>query len=436
MDSRIIERTTCRVCGSPKLTPLFSLGTQAVSDFVPADKVHAGVQCPLDVVLCEGCTLVQLKHTAPQDFLYTRHYWYRSGVTQTMRDALADVARAACERVNLKPGDVVLDIGSNDGTLLRFFPDDCVRVGVEPANNLATAENYRGLTLIHDFWNSRSYFEVATSSRAKALMSGIGHPRSDLAKIVTACGCFYDLEDPSAFIADVAKVLHPEGVFIAQLMCLKQTLELRDVGNFAHEHLEFYSLKSLEHLFNAHGLMLYDVEENEVNGGSYRLFVRHEGASVGAHDPHGPDYGRIRDALEAEYYLSHPEEYVTFVANLEINRKRCVDFIRSEVAKGKTVWVYGASTKGNVILQYYGLGGAESGDYLITAAADRSPEKVGLYTVGTGIPIVSEAEFRKAAPDYALVLPYAFLPEFMEREAAWRANGGRFLVPLPEFKVV
>ena len=411
--------TRCRSCGSEELTPLFSLGTQAVSDFVPADKVHAGVQCPLDVVLCEGCTLVQLKHTAPQDFLYTRHYWYRSGVTQTMRDALADVARAACDRVMLEPGDVVLDIGSNDGTLLRCFPETCMRVGVEPAENLATKENYAGLALVNGFWCVRHDGKlVAADSELVELPTK--------PKVVCAIGMFYDLDDPNAFIADVARVLHPDGVFIAQLMCLKQTLERRDVGNFAHEHLEFYSLKSLEDLFNRHGLSIQEVEENGVNGGSYRLFVRHA--------KQWQLWTPSKEAAferERKMCLDALRTYTNFFLMLEENISALHRFVISEKACGKSIHVLGASTKGNVILQYAGLD-----NHLIEAASDRSPEKWGRYTVGTGIPIVSEEQSREMRPDYYLCLPYAFRAEMMERERTFRERGGKFLFAIPTFEVV
>jgi len=419
MSKPYTTRTTCRVCGSGDLAPLFSLGEQYVSDFVSRADATNLHRCPIDIELCRSCTLVQAKHTAPQELLYSRHYWYRSGVTETMRRALANVVRSAEDHVDLYAGDVVLDIGSNDGTLLRFWGDGLVRVGVEPANNFRDC--YEGLVHIPEFWSYENYQTSQTVSW--------GGPKK--AKVITACGMFYDLEDPNQFIASVAKVLAPDGVFIAQLMCLKQTLEAGDVGNFAHEHLEFYSLRSLTVLLDVHGLGIFDVEENDVNGGSYRVYCCHKGSRF---VPCGTDASkRVVQAFseEIKLELDNPVTYRRWLRLLLSNRDRCVEFIRKEVARGKKVWVYGASTKGNVILQWYGLD-----DGLISAAADRSPEKWGRFTVGTGIPIKSEAEFREAKPDYALVLPYAFLTEFVERERDWLTGGGMFLVPLPEFKVV
>lgn len=412
----------CRACHGRELMPLFSLGDQFVSDFVDRSGILSGNRCPIEMVLCRGCTLVQARYTAPQDFLYTRYYWYRSGVTQTMRDALSDVARAAQEEVVLEDGDVVLDIGSNDGTLLRSYttPKNVVRVGVEPADNLATEENYRGLELVHDFWGEVSYRKHVDEIDYDA-MGSWG------AKVITACGMFYDLDDPNQFIADISTVLRHDGVFVAQLMCLKNMVDLEDVGNFAHEHLEFYSIKSLDYLLGKHGLEIYDLETNSVNGRSYRLFVRHK-------EPRRLVGGRVSEARRMEQGLDDPRFYDVFFQKMERNKQKTVDdLLRSIKAEGKSVWVYGASTKGNVILQYYGIDST-----LVDGAAERSPEKWGKFTVGTGIEIFSEDYVRKQSPDYMLVLPYAFIGEFVERESGeeWRTRGGKFIVPLPEVYLV
>lgn len=407
-------RTTCRVCYAPNLVHLFSLGEQYVNNFLgkKEDLAHAP-KAPLEMVFCQNCTLVQLKHTAPQELLYARFYWYKSGITDTMRKALRDITQKAETMFHLKAGDVVLDIGSNDGTLLRAYQvPGLITVGVEPANNLVE-EGKVGLThFIHDFWLYDNY------------MNAVGKK----AKVVTAIGMFYDMEDPNQFVADAARVLTEDGIFIAQLMCLKNMLDSNDVGNICHEHLEYYSFASLEFLFNKNGLEIIDVEINDVNGGSYRVYCRKIGGTT---QPAAGAEERIKKVRESEKGYDDVKVYHDFFKRLEENKKKCVDFIQSETAKGKKVWVYGASTKGNVILQYYGLDPS-----LIEAAAERSEFKWGRYTVGSMIPIKSEDEARKAQPDYFLVLPYAFFKEFYTREAAWRAKGGTFIVPLPEFRVV
>ena len=409
----VTERKTCRVCNSKILKPLYSIGEQYVNNFIEKDEITKCIRAPLEMVMCNNCTLLQLKHTAPQELLYARYYWYKSGITETMRHALSEITSKIEKIFNLKQGDVVLDIGSNDGTLLRSYSTPgLITVGVEPADNLVE-EGKQGLNHhIHDFWNYDAYNKVVNKK----------------AKIITAIGMFYDMEDPNQFILDSVKVLKNDGIFVAQLMCLKNMLDSNDVGNICHEHLEYYSFKSLEYLFKNNGLEIFDVEINNVNGGSYRVFAKKIGAAVqirkGARK-------RIQNVRRSEIGLDNKKIHLDFYNRLEENKNKCIDFIKNEHAKGKKIWVYGASTKGNVILQYYGLD-----SNFIEAASERSSWKWGKYTVGTMIPCVSEDEARKAQPDYFLVLPYAFFDEFYEREREWRKKGGKFILPLPEFRVI
>jgi len=396
--TEVTEIAKCRVCGSSVLEPVFSLGNLYVSDFV-REPSAPGIKGPLDLVLCGQCTLLQLKHTAPQEILYARHYWYRSGVTDTMRRALRDISENVERLVSLKDGDIVLDIGANDGTLLATYTNPTLRrVGCEPANNLVGLLREVTPHVIHGFWERGAFEQMFPGEKAK---------------VITAIGMFYDMEEPNAFIADAASVLADDGVFVAQLMCLRPMLEKNDLGNICHEHLEYYPLESLQQLFESNGLEIFELQENDVNGGSYRLFARrYRAGSI-----------PLADRFTKQQYLE-------FFARVERSKDECVRFIKGEVAKGKKVYVYGASTKGNTILQYYGLT-----HEWIQGAAERSPEKWGRYTIGTLIPIVTEEEARKAA-DYFLILPWAFLNEFLRREHDWRAAGGRFIVPLPEFQVL
>ena len=392
-----VTRTTCRLCGSGNLKDVISIGDQYINDFPPspAEKGRNG-KCPLDVVLCETCSLFQLRHSAPQELLYARHYWYKSGINDTIRKDLASIAEELVTKARIAPDDVFLDIGANDGTLLSHLKGRAVRVGCEPATNLQAELATNAEYMIADFWNRENYERVVPKK----------------AKAITAIGMFYDMEDPNQFIRDAASVLAPDGIFIAQLMTLKPMLDQNDVGNICHEHLEYYTYKSLRYLFERNGLEIYDVRENKINGGSYRLFARHSQRGS----------------------IDYPEHYtevdlLRFRDRLQEQRARCVSYIKNAAASGKKVYAYGASTKGNVILQYYGLD-----NQLILGAADRNPAKGGAYTL-TDIPIVSEEEGRAKA-DVFLVLPYGFIEEFVGRETAWLRGGGEFVVPLPEFRVI
>lgn len=407
-------RFTCRVCGSEALTPLFSLGTQYVSTFLsPGEEPDPSTLCPIDLELCRCCSLVQMKHTAPQELLYSRHYWYVSSVTETMRKALRDVAACAERLVHLNPGDDVLDIGSNDGCLLRsYHVSGLVTIGVEPADNLVESGRKGISQLYHGFWP-----DVISEM-----------PPNRKFQVVTATGMFYDSENPRAFIEGIAKVLSPDGVFIAQLMCLQNMINVSDVGNFAHEHLEYYSLRSLEYLFGKYDLEIFDIETNTVNGESYRLYVRHRISNV---KPFRGAAQRLVAAKWAERNLHDTDYLLKFFKAMQDNRDKVLEFLVRVKEEGKRVFIYGASTKANVICQWMGID-----SNLVEDAVDRSPEKWGKRMVGSNIPIVSNEEGRKANPDYFLIMPFAFTREFVALEHEWLAKGGRFCVPLPQFHIL
>ena len=233
-------------------------------------------------------------------------------------------------------------------------------------------------------------------------------------KIITAIGMFYDLEDPNRFIKDAADSLHKNGIFVAQLMCLKSMIEKNDLGNICHEHIEFYSHKSLKFLFEKNGLEIFKIEENDINGGSYRIYCRKF------------KNGSIK--LKSENVLRLMKG---FVKRVNKNRKITMKFIDQKIKQNKKIYLYGASTKGNTVLQYYGLNYKK-----IQFGAERSPEKWGKYTIGTGIKIITEKMARNLNPDYFFVLPWGFLKEFIHRERKWLRQGGSFIVPFPKFQLI
>ena len=392
-----------------------------MSDF-PAPDEADGVKAPLELVLCGRCRLLQLKHTVPAENLY-RNYWYRSGTNQTMCDALADIANSSERLAHLNEGDAVLDIGCNDGTLLASYRTGGIyKIGCDPAQNLAQYSRQVADKLIVGFFKS-----------------GIWERDGDLAdrrpKIVTSIAMFYDLEDPNQFVADVKSVMHPEGVWIVQMSYLPLMLRTNELGNICHEHLEYYSLQSFEYLLGLHDLEIVDVALNDVNGGSLRAYVRSKQADPAAFGD--ATYRSLAGARarglsqqEANMRLDNIETYTDFAFRVQRIKNDVVSFIRDQVGRGKRVYVYGASTKGNTVLQYYGL------DHnLIKGAAERNPDKWGKVTVGTRISIVSEEEARAARPDYFLVLPWHFVDEFQSRERAYLLSGGRFIMPAPYFSL-
>ncbi len=412
----------CRVCESRNLSSILSLGELYVSDFLGAPDNSKGIKAPLELVLCNvkdgGCGLLQLRHTVSNEAMY-RNYWYRSGINKTMTDELNGIADKAATIANLTAHDYVIDIGANDGTLLRGYKlPNLYTVGFEPALNLG-AYNKQGTTkIIADFFTQPAWQKEYGEKKAK---------------VITAIGMFYDLDDPNVFVADVVKCLDDEGLLVIQMMYLPSFLERNAFDGICHEHLEYYSLCSLENLLKRHGLEVFDVEMREhINEGSVRFYIRkrHKGSSLRILSGAADRVDALR-AKEAGLGLNGKDAYEALVNRILAEKEKVVSFIKREVAKGKKVHGYAASTKGNTTLQFYGL----TPD-LIEAIADRNPQKYGKYTSGTLIPVISEEDSRAQKPDYYFILAWHFLPEFTSREAEYLKNGGKFIVPMPEFRVI
>ncbi len=410
--------TECRVCGNGRLLDILSLGELYVSDFVGSEKEHT-MKVPLELVLCEqkggGCGLLQLRHNTPSELMYA-NYWYLSGLNESMRAALADITKCAEQKVPLSSGDIVLDIGCNDGTLLRSYPTLGLKlVGMDPAKNLPKYSEVGTTKIINDYFNAKG-FEA--------------HFPHQKAKVITAIAMFYDLDDPNSFVSDVARILHQDGVFIIQMSYLPLMLEMNAFDNICHEHLEYYSLSSLQNLLARHNLQIFDASLNDVNGGSFRVYCKKRGSKVGETDEEKANVTKLL-SREKEMGLEGRAVYDEFSLRVGEIKRKVVSFITEEKEKGRKIFVYGASTKGNTLLQYFGLDHA-----VLEAAAERNPDKWGKKTVGTLIPIISEEDARSQKPDYFLVLPWHFINNFLQREQSYLDSGGKFIVPLPEFKII
>jgi NDP-4-keto-2,6-dideoxyhexose 3-C-methyltransferase len=403
-------RTTCRSCASGRLQSVLDLGNLYVSNFADVPDSGRWPRVPLDLIFCEDCPLAQLRHTTPAEWLYT-HYWYKSGISATMRAALADIARKAAHFAGLQAGDNVPDIGCNDGTLLRSYEcDDVRRVGFEPAENLACEAATGTDRIVPDFFSARP---VA----------------GEQFRVVTSIAMFYDLEDPSTFVSDIASILMEEGVWVIEMHYLPVVLECNAFDAICHEHLEYYSLSSLEPLLARHGLMVADVETNHVNGGSFGVYVVHRNSPAASVPARRERVDAIR-AREQTAGLRSPSVYTEFGARVRQIGTKLQAWLSNERRHSQEISAYGASTKGNTLLQVFGLDHT-----MIRSAAERNPEKWGKYTVGTWIPIVSEAEAR-AHPDNFLVLPWHFMDEIQIREQDFLARGGKLVAPLPNLRMI
>ena len=416
------EITCCRACRSQELVNVLTLGNLAVSDFVDNPNSDTGIKAPLELVLCnpksDGCGLLQLRHTVPNEAMY-RQYWYRSGINQTMIDELEDISIRAADVADLQSGDFVIDIGANDGTLLRGYKVQGLNtVGFEPARNLYDYGKIGTTKIINDFFNHAAW------------LSSFGQQK---AKVITAIGMFYDLDDPNSFLDDVCKCLDDQGVFIIQMMYMPFALERNAFDGICHEHLEYYTIRSLENLLHRHGLKIFDVQMRaEINEGSIRFYICKEVASAKKMITREAQ-ARVTELRKSEEILGLEElsTYKALVQRIENARNSTLDFLKKENANGKKIHGYAASTKGNTTLQYYGINSK-----LVEAIADRNPAKWGKYTVSSGIPVISEEDSRALKPDYYFVLAWHFLPEFIQREKKFLEGGGKFIVPMPEFRVV
>ena len=400
---KTIKIKKCRLCNNSKLSRIKNFGNFFVSNFVTKKSIKKGVKAPLNLMYCKKCTLLQLEHSAPQEIMYRRFYWYRSGVTKTMRLALKDIYKSISKLKILKKNDVVLDIGANDGELLKNFKKkNIITVGCEPANNLIKQLKKNCNYVLNDFWDFKKFEKISKKFKIRK------------PKVITAIGMFYDLEKPMKFIKDISDSLDQDGVFIAQLMCLKSMLNQNDLGNICHEHLEFYTFKSLKYLFENNGLKIFKVEENDINGGSYRIFCK-------------------KNITKSINYKENTSiKYVKkFLKRVEDNKQKLTKFIKKQSVNKKRGFIYGASTKGNTLLQYYKID-----NKIVPYAAERSPEKIGKYTIGSGIKIISENKARSYKPDFFIVLPYGFIKEFIIREKQWLKSGGKFILPYPKFKII
>lgn len=417
----LVTRNTCRICGSKALTPVLKLGDQYIAGAFAAPDGKPPVQrrIPLDLVRCDpakdqdACGLVQLRHSVPPRILY-RSYFYRSGINQSMRDHLAGIAKFGDDTVKLQSGDLVLDIGCNDGTLLKSYqPSGIKRLGIDPSNMVEHARA-AGLQVVNDFFS------------AAALRSAYPDQKP---RVITSIAMFYDLENPHNFVADIKASLHETGVWILELSYLPLMLQMNSFDTICHEHLEYYSLAPMERLFAEHDLEVVDVTLNDCNGGSFRIAVGHRGKIT----PSDEARNRVQKLRvdEFELALDTDSPYAAFRKNIEKIRKDLRAFLVKAKKQKKLVHGYGASTKGNTTLQYIGV----TPD-LVPAVADRNPDKFGSRTIGTNIPIISEEESRKKKPDYYLVLPWHFISEFKKREADFLKRGGKFLLPMPTVHLV
>ena len=401
---------------------ILTLGSHNVSDYLSINDNVDRNKYSLDLYLDEKIGAARLNELAPPETMWGK-YWYRSGINQSMTLELKGISEQICKRVKHVKGDIWLDIACNDGTMFKFIPDSFVKVGCDPSDDSYHQESSKLAFVIQDYFSYKAWQDSKMKDQK--------------AKIITTIAMFYDLDDPHSFIEDIKQVLTDDGIWVIQLSYTPLMIEQLAFDNICHEHVYYHSLRSIKNLCDMHELKIVDAELNDANGGSIRIYMQKSKAEVNSFG-NGP----LRDVCnfrfkallayeDTNYDANNTQIWSDFQRRIEELKETTVNFIRSEKSKGKKIFGYGASTKGNTLLQYFGL---DHND--IEAIAERSPYKFGLKTVGTNIPIISEEEMRAQNPDYLLVLPWCFISEFITREQEFLNAGGKFIVPCPAFEVI
>jgi hypothetical protein len=407
-----VQIKACRISGSANLIPVLNLGHQMLTGVFPQDSSQHVTSGPLELVWCPDSGLLQLAHSYNPGEMYGDNYGYRSGLNQSMVDHLTRKVSLLERLADIKAEDTVLDIGSNDCTTLKAYTTDGLkRVGIDPTGAKFREYYPNDVKLVPDF------FSVENFNKAS----------KDRAKLVTSIAMFYDLEDPVGFARNIEEVLTPDGLWHFEQSYMPSMLRLCSYDTICHEHLEYYSLHAIQQIAQRADFKIIDVQMNAVNGGSFAVTAAKENSAWKINRP-------VVDWLleqEDRLGLGTPQPYHDFKERVFRHREDLVRLIDGLVADGKKVVGYGASTKGNVVLQFCGFTEKQ-----ISAIAEINPEKFGHVTPGTNIPIVPETDARAMNPDYFLVLPWHFKDGILRREQEFLSRGGKMIFPFPEIEIV
>ncbi len=413
MDQAVEE---CRLCGNRALPVILDLGVQCLTGVFPPADAPSPAGGPLELVKCHGgenaCGLVQLRHSFDASQMYGANYGYRSSLNRSMVNHLERIVENLMSRVKLQDSDVVLDIGSNDGTLLSFYPDELLRIGMDPTSARFREYYKPGIRVVADFFSSALFFSETEGRRAK---------------LITSIAMMYDLPRPLDFVREVAEILDREGLWLFEQSYLPAMIEANAYDTVCHEHLEYYTLTVIEWMLRRSGLKIVDVTLNDVNGGSFVVIAAHRESA------HEEASAKVRGLLEKERSLGLDDLaiYEDFRARVESHRSGLRGVLRGLKTEGKRVFGYGASTKGNVLLQFCGIGPED-----IISIAEVNEDKFGCVTPGSRIPIASEKEVRSRKPDVFVVFPWHFRDFIIEKEQEFLAGGGTLLFPLPVIELV
>jgi hypothetical protein len=406
------EITKCRISKSTNLINILSLGNQSLTGVFPKNKNEVVTEGPVDLVWCPDSGLLQMKQSYSLSEMYGDNYGYRSGLNSSMVKHLQLKIKTLEKLAKPSSDDLVIDIGSNDATSLKTYSGNFKKVGIDPTGNKFKKFYSDNINLIPDFFSAEVFLKSFPNRKAK---------------IITSIAMFYDLEDPIAFVRDIEMCMADDGIWHFEQSYMPAMLKTNSYDTICHEHLEFYSLKVVKQIVEQCGLRILEVQMNAINGGSFAVTVCKKNAFYKSNNV-------IIDWLlsrEDNMKLGTIEPYNKFAERAFKHKDELVKLINSLVADGKKVFGYGASTKGNVLLQFCGFTESE-----IPYIVEVNEEKFGSFTPGTKIPIISETDAKILNPDYYLVLPWHFKENILSREQDFIANGGKFIFPLPDIEIL
>ena len=393
---------SCRICKTSDCKDVIVLGDQVITSRFPKMGEPPAPMTPMTLMMCSSCGLVQLRDLVSGSDMYEHMYGYRSGISGTMRAHLRDYNVEITTLVALGNGDAVLDIGSNDATFLKMYPAHLTRVGCDPTGT-QFVDYYDDIKLVPTYFT-------------KDAVMPLGH----IYKVVSSISMFYDLPDPIQFASDIHNVLHPAGIRTFEQSYIKTMIERNSFDTICHEHVEYYGIRQIKNILDRAGFKIVRISLNDCNGGSTRVFAAKKDSNW------KEDISCVKSFLKQEEFLADPLTYRTFMERCDVEIAK----LRAHLKTGKSTYIYGASTKGNCLLQYAKIGPSD-----IKYAVERNLEKVG-RTTSTGIEIISEETMRASPPEYLLVLPWHFKREIIEREAAFLKAGGKLIFPLPTFEII
>jgi NDP-4-keto-2,6-dideoxyhexose 3-C-methyltransferase len=409
---KFIKNKNCRCCGSVNIKKYLNFGNMYLSTAFPKTKKNSLRKIPMVLEICHECKLAQLAHNYELSKLYNENYGYKSGINQSMKNHLKLITREAINYKPLKKNDIVLDIASNDGTLLKNYNKNLIRVGVDPVIN-KYRKNYKKMKSFETFFSKEIFLKNFKKKKVK---------------IITSIAVFYDVNNPRKFVNDISDIMDPTGIWILEQSYFPHLIKNNAYDSICHEHLTYFTIKQIKMILEKYNLEIFNISSNSMNGGSIRFFIKFKDNKKIKIYKNNID---LFLSVENKFYKNFFNKLSKFKLEIEKSRSNIDKFLKEAAKSNKSIHIYGASTKGNIILQYCKINRSK-----IKFAADRNPDKFNRYTPGSNIKIISEKESRSMKPDYYLVMPWHFKNEIIKREKIFSKNGGKLIFPLPKFQVL